>query len=328
MTLLTVMTTIAWLACDNAFISTPSAATTPVTVPTPGATPFPEVFAINLYRTYTTNSAKAQRDYAGQTYVVSGVLATISTDTDGNHDVKLIGDPSGSLGLAWGNVSSTVVCKVDPRDDSSIDNIAQYDIGQQAKVTGVIREIVYVDLVIWPCAVASPASPTTTPTSAPMSSFIPTPAPAPEPPPAPSVPATIRLLATAAPTPTPTPPAATPELTPEPPPVTPELTPEPPPATPEPTPSHPPATPEPTPAPPPATPEPTPAPPPATPEPTPAPPPATPEPTQEPPALVVGTNLGNLSPDFQLPAASGSDRSLASYRGDKHVVVVFYRAFW
>ena len=46
------------------------------------------------------------------------------------------------------------------------------------------------------------------------------------------------------------------------------------------------------------------------------------------PALAVGTNVGELAPDFQLPAASGSDRSLASYRGDKNVLVVFYRAFF
>ena len=46
------------------------------------------------------------------------------------------------------------------------------------------------------------------------------------------------------------------------------------------------------------------------------------------PALAVGTMEGDLAPDFQLPAASGSDRSLASYRGDKNVLVVFYRAFF
>ena len=32
--------------------------------------------------------------------------------------------------------------------------------------------------------------------------------------------------------------------------------------------------------------------------------------------------------DFMLAAATGSGRSLESYRGDKNVVVVFYRAFW
>ena len=46
------------------------------------------------------------------------------------------------------------------------------------------------------------------------------------------------------------------------------------------------------------------------------------------PALSVGANVGELAPDFQLPAASGADSALASYRGDKNVVVVFYRAFW
>ncbi len=57
-------------------------------------------------------------------------------------------------------------------------------------------------------------------------------------------------------------------------------------------------------------------------------PPATAPPAPPAPALVVGTNVGELAPDFQLPAASGSDRSLASYRGDKNVLVVFYRAFF
>ena len=59
-------------------------------------------------------------------------------------------------------------------------------------------------------------------------------------------------------------------------------------------------------------------------------PPPTPTVATEPPApaLSVGANVGELAPDFQLPAASGADSSLASYRGDKNVVVVFYRAFW
>ena len=38
--------------------------------------------------------------------------------------------------------------------------------------------------------------------------------------------------------------------------------------------------------------------------------------------------VGDPAPDFELAAASGSDMSLASYRGEKNVVVVFYRAFW
>lgn len=38
-----------------------------------------------------------------------------------------------------------------------------------------------------------------------------------------------------------------------------------------------------------------------------------------------------LAPDFTLPdanAAAGSEISLAQYRGDRSVVLVFYRAYW
>ena len=35
-----------------------------------------------------------------------------------------------------------------------------------------------------------------------------------------------------------------------------------------------------------------------------------------------------LAPAFELPAAGGDTISLASFAGDKNVVVVFYRGFW
>ncbi len=64
-----------------------------------------------------------------------------------------------------------------------------------------------------------------------------------------------------------------------------------------------------------------------TPQPTATPAPtATPVPTEVP--IPVGTDVGNLAPLFTLPSISESDVSLESYRGDKMVVVVFYRAFW
>ena len=66
--------------------------------------------------------------------------------------------------------------------------------------------------------------------------------------------------------------------------------------------------------------------------PTPTPPPTptvTPTPTPTPtPAPAVGIDVGNLAPSFTLPSADGVDIDLESFRGDKQVVVVFYRAFW
>ena len=35
-----------------------------------------------------------------------------------------------------------------------------------------------------------------------------------------------------------------------------------------------------------------------------------------------------LAPTFELPNAAGETISLASYAGDKNVVLVFYRGFW
>ena len=40
------------------------------------------------------------------------------------------------------------------------------------------------------------------------------------------------------------------------------------------------------------------------------------------------TSAANVAPDFQLPSASGETLSLASFAGDKNVVLVFYRGFW
>ena len=53
---------------------------------------------------------------------------------------------------------------------------------------------------------------------------------------------------------------------------------------------------------------------------------ASPVPTETP--LVVGTGVGELAPAFMLPSISGSEVSLESYRNDKNLIVVFYRAFW
>ncbi len=55
----------------------------------------------------------------------------------------------------------------------------------------------------------------------------------------------------------------------------------------------------------------------------------TPEPAATPtPDLVVGTDVGDLAPGFTLPSTAGMDQSLESYRGEKNVVLAFYRAFW
>ena len=53
---------------------------------------------------------------------------------------------------------------------------------------------------------------------------------------------------------------------------------------------------------------------------------ASPVPTETP--LVVGPGVGELAPAFMLPSISGSEVSLESYRDDKNLIVVFYRAFW
>ena len=70
-----------------------------------------------------------------------------------------------------------------------------------------------------------------------------------------------------------------------------------------------------------------------TPESTPVPPPTatpthTPAPTETPPADMTGNAVNDLAHDFTLPSVSGNIHSLQSYREDKSVVLVFYRAFW
>ncbi len=37
---------------------------------------------------------------------------------------------------------------------------------------------------------------------------------------------------------------------------------------------------------------------------------------------------GDIAPKFQLPSGTGGSISLASFAGDKNVVLVFYRGFW
>ena len=53
-----------------------------------------------------------------------------------------------------------------------------------------------------------------------------------------------------------------------------------------------------------------------------------PEPTPTPTSLPTGTSVGNLAPVFTLPSAEGADVALESFRGDKQIVLVFYRGFW
>ena len=37
---------------------------------------------------------------------------------------------------------------------------------------------------------------------------------------------------------------------------------------------------------------------------------------------------GDVAPKFELPSGTGGSVSLASFAGDKNVVLVFYRGFW
>lgn len=41
-----------------------------------------------------------------------------------------------------------------------------------------------------------------------------------------------------------------------------------------------------------------------------------------------GNGLNDAAFDFTLPSSTGPEYSLASFRGDRNVVLVFYRAFW
>ena len=43
------------------------------------------------------------------------------------------------------------------------------------------------------------------------------------------------------------------------------------------------------------------------------------------PDMQAGAEVGDMAPVFTLPSASGAEVSLESYRGDKNVVLVFYR---
>lgn len=61
---------------------------------------------------------------------------------------------------------------------------------------------------------------------------------------------------------------------------------------------------------------------------------AEPQPTIAPPAATSEAATGmpeapaKLAPTFELPNAAGETVSLASYAGEKNVVLVFYRGFW
>ena len=46
------------------------------------------------------------------------------------------------------------------------------------------------------------------------------------------------------------------------------------------------------------------------------------------PSPSVGTDIGNLAPNFTLPSALNGNYTLEAFRGDKNVVLVFYRASW
>ena len=46
------------------------------------------------------------------------------------------------------------------------------------------------------------------------------------------------------------------------------------------------------------------------------------------PIVEQGNEVSDTAFGFTLPNALGSDQTLESFRGDKNVVVVFYRAFW
>ena len=43
---------------------------------------------------------------------------------------------------------------------------------------------------------------------------------------------------------------------------------------------------------------------------------------------MVGTDVGDTAPGFVLASAAGPEFALESLRGEKSVVVIFYRAFW
>lgn len=47
-----------------------------------------------------------------------------------------------------------------------------------------------------------------------------------------------------------------------------------------------------------------------------------------PPTDLERIKIGERAPDFTLENADGKKVSLGSYRGKKHVVLVFYRGYW
>jgi len=51
------------------------------------------------------------------------------------------------------------------------------------------------------------------------------------------------------------------------------------------------------------------------------------EPT-EPVLINTPVPVANLAPDFTLPSIQGPEYTLSSFKGDKPVLVVFYRAYW
>lgn len=46
------------------------------------------------------------------------------------------------------------------------------------------------------------------------------------------------------------------------------------------------------------------------------------------PSATTATTNHNLAPDFTLPSAAGGVVTLSQFRGNKSVVLVFYRAYW
>jgi len=55
---------------------------------------------------------------------------------------------------------------------------------------------------------------------------------------------------------------------------------------------------------------------------------ATPGPDTEQSAEDYSSGVDDLAAPFQLPGARGEEYSLEQFRGDKNVVLIFYRAFW
>jgi len=54
---------------------------------------------------------------------------------------------------------------------------------------------------------------------------------------------------------------------------------------------------------------------------------AMPDPTK-PPLVNTPGSVTSTAPDFTLPSIQGAEYTLSQFRGEKPVVVVFYRAYW